>query len=268
MMRAIRHAARNSFTIEQNTWNSIIKNREKLDLCPPSRIRDELLKDLSSGASEPWARLALKSGLFFVLFPFYREVFSADNGGDSERTLLSLLRVVDRLYQSGSEENRIDLPDYFLLAVFLMPWAEKRFNAMEKSLKGSAHYRMSRKIRSDLNEVLGERYNFKRMAKEAMTSLFVNFATLDQFSSKKSWPKWLRNKSYFPDGYRFYRLVAEAKGGTQADDNLFRIGRSTGRSESVFHGRQDYKKSSPRGRKGTRPAFTDQKKGVFGLRGR
>ncbi|MDH3329460.1 MAG: poly(A) polymerase [Desulfobulbaceae bacterium] len=268
MMRAIRHAARNSFTIEQNTWNSIIKNREKLDLCPPSRIRDELLKDLSSGASEPWARLALKSGLFFVLFPFYREVLSADGGGDSERNLLSLLRVVDRLYQSASEENRIELPDYFLLAVFLMPWAEEYFNAMKKSLKGSAHYRMSRKIRSDLNEVLGERYNFKRMAKEAMTSLFVNFATLDQFSSKKSWPKWLRNKSYFPDCYRFYRLVAEAKGGTQADDNLFRIGRSTDRNESVFHGRQDYKKSSSGGRKGTRPAFTDQKKGVFGLRGR
>lgn len=268
MMRAIRHAARNGLTIEQETWSAILRNRDKLDLCPPSRIRDEVLKDLSGGASESWLRLTLESKLFSVLFPFYREVLSADGGSESGKNLLSLFRVVDRVYQNSSEDNRVEMPDYFLLAVFLMPLVEKRFAILETPLKGSAHYRMSRMIRSELNGILGERYNLKRMAKEAMTTIFVNFATFEQYSGQKNWPKWLRKKSYFADCYRFYRLVMEARGGTPVDVNLFRAGVAKDRSPSVEHERESAKTSRTRGRRGTRPAFTNRKKGVFGLRGK
>ncbi len=41
MMRAIRHAARTGFRIEENTWEAICRHREKLMLCSPMRIRDE-----------------------------------------------------------------------------------------------------------------------------------------------------------------------------------------------------------------------------------
>ncbi|MDH5298078.1 MAG: poly(A) polymerase, partial [Desulfobulbaceae bacterium] len=41
MLRAIRHAARSNFTIEPATWAAIVKHRDKLTLCPDSRIRDE-----------------------------------------------------------------------------------------------------------------------------------------------------------------------------------------------------------------------------------
>ncbi len=268
MMRAIRHAARNDFRIEENTWKAITRNFDKLELCPRSRIRDEVLKDLTSGSSEPWARITLESGLFFTLFPFYREVIyqHVDSGRRSE--LLSLLSVVDRLYNTPEGDVRIDFPDYFILATLLVPLVEDHFDISSQRLKGPTHYRLSRKIRAVLDDVLGERYNLKRMAKEAMTTLLVNLSTFEQFSRKKNLPKWLRNKSYFPDCYRFYRVVSEARGGPQVDEDLFRIHRQGGRQDHIRRDGKGYKKNSSKGRKGVRPAFADKNKSVFGLRGR
>ena len=51
MMRVIRHSARNNFTIEEKSWSAVCSNSSKLSLCPTSRLRDELLKDIYSGVS-------------------------------------------------------------------------------------------------------------------------------------------------------------------------------------------------------------------------
>ena len=75
MLRAIRHAARNNFNIEEKTLEAIRNHTDKLDLCPTSRIRDELLKDLRGGTSKAWAELALRTGVFSALFPLYNELF-------------------------------------------------------------------------------------------------------------------------------------------------------------------------------------------------
>src|SRR5210317_2612513 len=76
MLRVIRHGARNNFAIEPATWQAVIDHREKLTLCPISRIRDELMRDLRSTASRAWAELAMDSGVFYVLFPFYKNIHS------------------------------------------------------------------------------------------------------------------------------------------------------------------------------------------------
>lgn len=268
MLRTIRHAARNDFVIEENTWKTIVHNKEKLDLCPPSRIRDEVLKDLSTGASESWARIAIKSELFFVLFPFYKDVLAGTQGDAVAERIFSLLNIVDRIHNASDNEKRYEMPDYFLLTVLLLPWFEKRYNIIDTPLKGTAHYQMSRRIRSELNDILGERYKFKRVAKEAMTSIFVNLATFKRFSKKRGWPKWLRNKSYFSECYRFHRLLVEADGGTMVNENLFSVTRSSDKDAGGLQGRQQYRNNGAKGRKGTRPAFTNKKKGVFGLRSR
>lgn len=49
MMRVIRHAARNGFTIEQGCWTSVLKNRELLSQASQVRVFDEFKKDLTSG---------------------------------------------------------------------------------------------------------------------------------------------------------------------------------------------------------------------------
>ncbi len=273
MLRAIRHAARNNFTIEPVTWKAIVEHRQKLDLCPPSRIRDELLKDLHGGNCRAWTEIALESGIFTTLFPFYTEMLAGKEGKDVEKELLAIMAVLDRLYLEGGQKGKVVIPDHMLFAALLLPWAMRRFDLMNQELKGSGYHQLSKAIRSALDEVFSRRLNVKRMAKDGISSLFVNMSSLQKNKRKDSWPAWLRRKSYFADCSRFLGMYLEASGGEAVDELLFvdtsvaatpppLVKRSSGVSNNA---------SSPSGGRsrrggGTNPAFSADKRGVFGLR--
>ncbi len=269
MLRAIRHAARSDFQVEPQTWKAIIENREKLSLCPPSRIRDEVLKDLRGGSSVSWARIALDCRIFFTLFPFYQELLNSRNKTENIELLLSLLQTVDRLREkSASKGYALDLPDHFLLALLLLPWAIDKYDLLQHRPKGQALYRLSREIRSDIDIFFAKGFNLKRMSKEAIVSLLINLHTFDLYNRKKKWPRWLRQKSYYKDCFRFYSLFAEARDQRLADDTLFIVQYSGKDEHAVFsNDRRGTNETSGR-RRGSRPAFTHRKKGVFGLRNR
>lgn len=269
MLRAVRHAARNSFRIEPQTWKSIVENREKLNLCPPSRIRDELLKDLRSGSSERWAKVALDSGVFYTLFPFYQKLFLSKDNPENRKLLLSLFRVVDRLWKTSAEKGyHLDIPDHFLLALLLLPWAIDKYDLLQHRQKGQAFYRLSREIRSGIDEVFAEGFNLKRMAKEAIVTLLVNLSSFNLFYQKKKWPRWLRQKSYFTECFRFYSIINEAQGNRPADDKLFFVRQTDNHADDTFTTDKRARNGMAGRRRGTRPAFTKRNKGVFGLRKR
>lgn len=268
ILRAIRHAARAGFSIEPATWKAILGNREKLNLCPPSRIRDELLKDLHGGASAAWFRLAFESGIFHVLFPCYNEVLSSGKNKPHQESLQSLLTVVDRLQNLSSHEVRIVIPDYILLAILILPWMDNRYDLLEQRLKGQPFYAYSREIRAALDGLFGERFNLKRMAKESITTLLVNLPVFEQHGRNENWPKWLRKKSYFRDCLRFYHLYKEAQDGTQVEAKEFEVKETILPDEEFNSPRQFTGKRGAKARKGGRPAFTNSKKGLFGLKSR
>jgi len=54
MIRVLRHAARLGFTIDPVAWEEIVAKKNLIRVCPPARLRDELLKDLHSGAARPF----------------------------------------------------------------------------------------------------------------------------------------------------------------------------------------------------------------------
>ncbi len=266
MMRAVRHAARTGFTIEPATRKAIIANREKLSHCPPSRIRDELLKDLRSGASTKWARIAIECRLFFTLFPGYREMLAADSGNRAGEMLMKLLGVVDRLYTLPRDESsRVEMPDYMLLTVLALPWIEVRFGLAGKRLKGPAQYHFAREIRAGLDEFFGERFNLTRMAKESMTTLLVNLPLFDQHARSRNRPAWVRKKSYYQDCLRFFHLYAEAVGGSPVQEDLFAV-KVQADDERFFRFPEGGTGNGSRSRKGVRPAFSKKKRGIFGLR--
>jgi len=268
MMRAIRHAARIDFKIEPQTWQAIVENCEKLNLCPPSRIRDELLKDLRSGSSEAWARLALECGVFYTFFPFYKELFNSGENDGHKKLLLSLFGVVDKIWER-SERNglRMEIPDYFLLTLLILPWALDKFNLLQQRQKGQALYHLSREIRSVMDALFAESFNLKRMDKESMVMLLVNLATFAQHHRKKNWPKWLRQKSYFHDCFRFYCMLEEAQGQQAVDEKLF-AAIDSDNSNDRFLSRGNEKNGRSKGKRGSSPAFTNRKRGIFGLRNR
>ncbi len=245
MLRAIRHAARVDFTIEENTWQAIVANRQMLSCCPVSRLRDELFKDLHSGASKPWAELAIKSGLFYVLFPFYEPILADD---DRRSLLLRLLATNDRLHQDGQK-----LPDHLIIALFLIPWADSTLSLFE-TRQGKEQFQFSRQLRSGIEEPLAN-LNIKKADKEAITGLLTNLALYTNKGEQENWPQKLQRKSYFQQGLQFFKIYREASGGEPVNDLHFARREKAPRRER-----------SPRPR-GKAPAFSKKAKGgIFGLK--
>lgn len=69
MLRAIRFAARFGFTIEQNTWDAITDNAEKIVTISAERIFSEVDKMLCSGHPENALDLLDRSGLLKIILP-------------------------------------------------------------------------------------------------------------------------------------------------------------------------------------------------------
>jgi poly(A) polymerase len=214
MLRVIRHGARNNFFIEPKTWQSIINHKDKLKLCPISRIRDELMKDLRSSASRAWTQLAMDSGIFYVLFPFYQPVHEAPKGLQNRELLLAIQAVVDRLHSKG-----LILPDQLLFSLLLLPWVIIEYDLLNRNYKGSNFHRFLHTIRGRLDEILGP-MSIKRSHRE---SIALHFATLPQFirfAEENNWPKWLKRKSYYRECDLFFRIFSEASTGKKVPEHI------------------------------------------------
>ncbi len=262
IIRAIRHAARNGFTIETNSWAAICENHNKLRLCPPSRLRDETLKDIYSGSASAWFNLAVESGIFLDLFQIYREsLFSNMANGETCRNQLNdIFIMIDRINTVAAGNRTSRQPDYFMLALILIPWAEAHYSIFSQKLKGSALFQTGRKIRSDIDREIGAQLNLSRAIRQEITTLLTNLSSLIHNRQNGSWPKWLRKKSYFKQCSLFYQCYIEAVSGEKAQDTTFEAAPITHNpTKPAPH------KNSPDKR--NRPAFAPRsQKGIFGFK--
>jgi poly(A) polymerase len=269
MLRAVRHAARAGFIIEDATWQAIVRHCDKIDLCPTSRIRDELLKDMQSGRSRAWAELAIDSGIFSILFPFYDALLKSDDGAQVKAELLALLAVSDRIASEGRQIGKVVFDDALLLALLLFPWAERQFSLGQADLKGAGHHRMVVTVRDGLDAAFSSRLNLSRMLIDNITTLFVNSAIFQENAQGGSWPGWLRKKSYFGACSRFAVCRREATGGEHADLSLFTMAapknsRPAPAQKPFFAVMSPPQDRSSNG--GGSPAFSSSPDGIFGLR--
>jgi poly(A) polymerase len=262
MMRAIRHAARNGFAIEENSWNTICASHDKLLLCPPSRLRDETLKDIYSGAAAAWFDLAASSGIFADLFKVYKGRLQSRITDETtcQQQLAGIFSTVDRI-NSVAVNNRISRqPDYFMLALILVPWAELKYSLYSQQLKGSALFQVSKRIRSDIDSELGVQLNLRRSLRQDIAALLTNLSSLIHHRQNNSWPKWLRKKSYFQRSALFYHCYIEAIGGEQVDESHFDIVHNT-------HTPPIISEHEPSKDVRNKPAFAPRsKKGIFGFK--
>lgn len=267
MMRVVRHAARTGFGIEAETFSALQRHREEIRLCPPSRIRDEVLKDLQSGASRSWADLCMTSGLWPALFPFYEEYVHGEQGERIQQELLNIFAVLDRLHARQGEAEPVKVPEAILFAALLLPWACHRFKLPETNARGQGFHQLSQKIREDVDLAFGEPFNVQRMAKESLTTLLINLSTFHHARNQGDDPKWLKRKSYYRDCSRFFDIYLESQGIQAVKAERFVAERKeTVAVEVVTPVRESNGESKARGRGGVNPAFSSTKTGVFGLR--
>ena len=268
IMRAIRHAARKGFAIDPPTRDAIGVHADKLLLCPASRVRDEILKDLQSGASQKWAQLCIENKIWEVLFPLYKPCFHGKDRQNIINELYGLLNVLDRLHGLQTDTRQVVIPEYMLFAALLLPWAIRRFNLLEVQIRGKGYHLLNKKIRADLDAYIGEQFNIKRMAKDALAILMVNLPTFHQLENGGNMPKWLKRKSYYHDCTRFYAIYREALGEGEVEVEPRSFLREQPQQEAIVLKPENEAPNKKPGRRGVNPAFSSQKQGVFGLRNR
>jgi poly(A) polymerase len=263
MMRAIRHCARTGFAIEKNTWKSICRNHHKLTVCPPSRIRDELFKDLYGGASAPWFDLALDSELFFTLFPFYREILygSFSSQPNYLEQMKSIMEIFDEISQKSQYGKERKLPKHFVLALLLLPWAEASFNLPHLKLKGPGVYQLAKRLRNEIDVLLGSQLNLRRSVRQEMVTLLCNLPHFVRHVQNNSFPKWLKKKSYYQECLLFCQFRQTIHSEANAPAILETLDHRDLPQEPASPQRTEFTKRK------SRPAFSPQNKGgVFGFR--
>ena len=264
MMRAIRHSTRNDFKIEQKTWKAICESSNKLTLCPPSRLRDELLKDLYNTKAAPWFVLALKSGIFQALIREYKDILSEPflEGQTCSEQLLTITTNIDRMNSSALKKGVSRQPDFFLLALMLIPWAEIKFSLLSKQRKGSAAFQLGKEIRGAIDQGLGIDFNLRKSLRQEITTLLINLPLFILNNKGKDWPTWLKKKSYFEKCLLFYN---QYQGSIQLDT----IEETEPLSEASSPPPKNTRKQPKRLKtttKGKGVAFTNRKGGIFGFR--
>ncbi len=220
MMRAIRHAARNNFTIEKQTWKAILQHAEKLNLCPTSRLRDELLKDLYSGSSAAWFHSTIEAGVYTTLLPIYKKPLQKTK---SLELLHKIFKTIDRVNNQCVQNGVHRQKDFFLIALMLIPWAEHNYQLYSVFRKGAQLFKFTRIIREELDNTIGRSLNLRRSLRQEVSNLLVNLALLihtrngktteEKKMSPDNWPNWLRKKSYFQKTLLFYQFYQEATTG-------------------------------------------------------
>lgn len=208
MIRVIRHASRTGFSIEDRTYQAIIRHREKIKNCSPSRIRDEFLRELKEGVAKPSLRLMLQTGLLFSLFPDLQRAYG-DRGIGVEKNrkfLLTLFGMVDQLINSGRS-----VLDSVLLALFASPFLRAVTSEHPFLGKREQYHYHTQTIRWAVHHLLNP-FSFPKGAKEMAILMLAAQSNLRYSIQKGVVPKRLRMKKYFEEAVLFFGIEAEATG--------------------------------------------------------
>lgn len=100
MIRAVRHAARTGFRIEEETFSAICELAGLIELSSPARVHEEVIRDITGGHAREAFRLFDKTGLLPFLTPILSEAIRRDSGVWS--ALGSTLAEIDKASASSS----------------------------------------------------------------------------------------------------------------------------------------------------------------------
>ena len=208
MIRVIRHAARTGFPIEDKTYEAILRHRDEIQECSPSRLRDEFLRELKEGAAKPSLHFMLQTGLLFSLFPDLERALG-NRSLSTEKTqefFLSLFDLVDQLSKTG----RI-LSESILLALFLTPFLRAVTPQHPFLGKREQYLYLAQTIHWAIHQVLTP-FSFPRGAKEMAYQTLTAQSNLKRSIQTGVIPKRLRMKKYFKEAVLLFGIEAQAKG--------------------------------------------------------
>jgi len=102
MMRAIRFATQLDFQIEDESFQAIYDNRERISIVSQERITDELNKIILAKVPSKGFKLLFNTGLLHLIFPKMTELFGVDiiNGKAHKDNFYHTLQVLDNICEN------------------------------------------------------------------------------------------------------------------------------------------------------------------------
>jgi poly(A) polymerase len=205
MMRAIRHAARANFSIESQSWGAIIKHADKIRCCSIPRVRDEFIKDLTSGSASKWLDLSLKSGIFYNILPFYKDILCSEAGGAEfiKKLLFACFSQIDKI----KWKYALDMP--YMLALLMYPaiCSMPEWNELARE-KPKFLYHEVRQLNKDI--LLP--YDFKKEIIDKATIILSGYWAINACVKGNYWPKKVYTKDTFTKSLEIYNLTMKESG--------------------------------------------------------
>ena len=208
MIRVIRHATRTGFSIEDQTYQAILRHRKEIRKCSPSRLRDEFLRELKEGVAKPSLQFMIKTGLLFSLFPDLERALGdrSLSGKKTQEFFLSLFDLVDQLIKTGRRVS-----EAILLALFLTPFLRAVTPQHPFLGKREKDLYLTQTIHWAVHQILTP-FSFSRGAKEMAYQILMAQSNLKKSIQKGIIPKRLRMKKYFKEAVLLFGIEAQAKG--------------------------------------------------------
>ncbi|MBN1881731.1 MAG: polynucleotide adenylyltransferase PcnB [Deltaproteobacteria bacterium] len=203
MIRAIRHAARTGFEIEENTARAIYKMKDKILLCSPARIHEELLKDFRSGISAKSIGKFIEFGMLQMLFPTIVE--STMENKEDRNVLLKSLELLDVLTLTGKERT---IPFYFSV---MMIASTHRLTTKTHQLEEGKKQDVPRLIQKHLSESLDHVGVSKKNIDIMRQLLFLHWKMYNMID-RRFMPVYLRRKHLFNEAFDLLGITVRATG--------------------------------------------------------
>ncbi len=200
VLRAVRHAARTDFKLTDDTLEAVQKRRDELSLCPSSRVRDELMRDLKGGSSAAWLELAHQTGVLYSLLPGL-EPFYGDDNSELRKAACKLLKRVDDLIAKGSPPS-----DPVLVASLFWPAIEEMALEVEFPPGRPGHTRWALFVRETLPP-MAMSVQFAKRVMERACQIGAVMGFLREERPPHRLPKRVTEKGYFIDACQLAEVL-------------------------------------------------------------
>ena len=197
MIRALRHGARLNFAIDDATHSAILKHKELITYTNPSRLAEEIYRDLRAGSSERFFRLIAETGLMTYLFPDLARQLSRKK----DHALWGRLRALDQNVGQGREYANTVLATVLLHTVILPP----QMDGKEKA-SGDVGKLVNQNLRS-----LRAHFRLSLHACNRVVQIIMARRKLTQLDPEQGLPRSLLGKSYLPEALAFHEIIEAAE---------------------------------------------------------
>ncbi len=211
MIRAIRHAARTRFRVDQRTFDAICELCGLIRNCAPARVLEEFLRELRGGAAIRSLRMLRETGLLRLLAPGVDDYLSVVEAEDTDEVeqFWTRFEALDRVCR----EEEIPSNAVTLSLLLAMP-VLKAIREVEGGSPRGGKPDIGRVVRDTLLPMLADLGASRRDTERCFHILLAGRRIRRALRDGRI-PPGLQAKSYFPETWAYFRVVLESEGWAQ-----------------------------------------------------